>query len=185
MAALATTDEVASSLCSASIEWGICIATPANRLPTAPTVTLRHVTGRCAPRLRVVAAASRIRAAAEAGVLNRSLRRPFLHRRINARISRDEFTTHRAVRIENPRLRLIVTSFTPRPSRRKRVLLSSFIPSQIVTTLMVGYRERSSVASRYSARYGIHCPIRIPVRPCSDGQLSLAIFLTLRSCDLS
>jgi len=101
MAALATTDEVASSLCSASIEWGICIATPANRLPTAPTVTLRHVTGRCAPRLRVVAAASRIRAATEAGVLNRSLRRSRNDRRINARISRDEFTTHRAVRIEN------------------------------------------------------------------------------------
>jgi len=64
MAALASTDEVASSLCSASIEWGICIATPANRLPTAPTVTLYHVTRRCAPCLRVVAAASRIRAAA-------------------------------------------------------------------------------------------------------------------------
>ncbi|KAL6257859.1 hypothetical protein P5V15_011524 [Pogonomyrmex californicus] len=43
MAALATTDGVASSLCSGDAERGICIAMPANRAPTAPTVAPRHV----------------------------------------------------------------------------------------------------------------------------------------------
>jgi len=59
MAALTTTDEVASSLCSNNVRWGICIANTANPMPTAPTVGR----ARCAQLLaRGPAAASRIRA---------------------------------------------------------------------------------------------------------------------------
>lgn len=43
MAALATVDRVASSLCSDNVGWGIRIATSANRAPTAPTATRGHV----------------------------------------------------------------------------------------------------------------------------------------------
>lgn len=55
MAALATVDGVASSLCSDDVEWGIRIATSANRAPTAPTTSRCHVILRadaCAMRAR-------------------------------------------------------------------------------------------------------------------------------------
>jgi len=62
MAALATVDGPASSLCSDYVEWGSRIATSANRAPTAPTATHRHVTLRADAARRAVPrrAASRV-----------------------------------------------------------------------------------------------------------------------------